>query len=181
MTASRIELTESDLFSSGNWNSAQVSVLGFHLGMSWPAALAKAREQKLLLWKAMNMPADDLDCAGSGLCSVFNAEGDDIGMTMTFGERREVVELSIELVPEGVPLYDKKTQVSLRFKGNTLKLFHQYSNELRSKLLGPEASKKEHLEDKSTTYNYPSLGVFLDSYDWGELQGLRFHLPTEKR
>jgi hypothetical protein len=51
---------------------------------------------------------------------------------------------------------------------------------LRLKLLGPEASKEEHVQYKSTTFNYPSLGVSLDS-DVGGLEGLRFDFPTAKR
>lgn len=175
--AARIELTENDLFGSASWTSTQVSVLGFHLGMTWADALTKAREQKLQL-KDTKEPADVRMCTGKGLCEVFNSAGSTIGLTVTFGESQEVTELLVQKISPGVPAYDEKNQVSLRFRGETFKLFHQYSNERRLKLLGPEASSSE--DRLLTTFGYPGLGVYLECYPW-DLAALVFSAPTEKR
>jgi hypothetical protein len=157
----RIELTERDLFASDNWTSTQVSVVGFHLGMSWSDALRTARAEKLQL-RAEGTPGLEQACAGQGRCDVFDAEGRPTSISMTFGEKQEINDLSVEKIYTGASPWAEKNQVCLRFKGRTFSLFNQYSKELRLKLLGTDAGTSEDRDHGFTTITYPRYGVNLE-------------------
>jgi hypothetical protein len=138
--AASIELTDRDLLAVHNWNSRQVSVLGFHLGMAWPEVSAQARARNLVL-AGEGDPRRRPACEGKGWCLVCEAPGLCDGLSLVFGEEREIVKLSIGKIPEDAAKEVQANALQRRFKGATRKLFDRYSKDLRLKLLGPESSQ----------------------------------------
>jgi len=159
-TLARIELTETDLFDVGSWVSTQVSVMGFHVGISWSDVLATAQAQKLQL-RVQGTPGLEQACTGKGRCEVLDPTGQPTSTFITFGKTHEISEPSVEKIFEGASPLAEKNQVSLHFKGATFSLFNRYSKDLRLKLLGPETSSKKDRYYGFKTFSYPRLGVDL--------------------
>lgn len=153
-----IELTKQDLFAAPGWKSEQVSVLGFHLGMSWSEALATARAQRLRVYDSTK-PASKPDCSGKGRCSVEWSSGVFSGVHLTFGPTSKIVEVTIDKPNDaGIDPGFAANMVARKLKGKTLSFFNHYSREERLKLLGPEGQLKSD-NYGSTTLLYPDRGI----------------------
>jgi hypothetical protein len=152
-----IELTAADLFATHNWNSGQVSVLGFHLGMTWPDAAAQARASNLSL-VGQGDPRHQPACEGKGWCRTCEAPGLCNGLALVFGTENEIVQLSIGKIPEMAAKEVQANALQGRLKGATRKLFDRYSKDLRLKLLGP-ADTQTTTEAKSILFTYRKRGL----------------------
>jgi hypothetical protein len=105
-----IELTAADLFAAHNWNSRQVSVLGFHLGMAWPDVSAQARARGLNL-VGQGDPRRQTACEGKGWCKELRLKllGPEDTQTSTdarsivFTYRQRGVGVQVSPCPEGPP------------------------------------------------------------------------------
>lgn len=151
----RIELTETDLFETKNWDSSQVDVVGFHLGMTRQEAKINARRNgfKLLI----------PDLRGSATCSGEKCEVCDAnvicpGIMLDFSGDDHVIGVEILKIPDYGAEVVKKAAITNRFKGKTRLLFDRYSNHLRLELLGKEGSQesptdKNPLYQRMVTYN----------------------------
>lgn len=160
MRKARIELTESDLFTSKNWTSGDVTVLGLGLGMTWNDVelASKARGFKLSTSVGPGMRGP---CRGSGTCDVLDAKGVLTTVSVVFGLSREVKELSIEKLFAGVNPQVEKSHAALGLQGATSRLINQYSRKLRLELLGIETDRKDDRHYGFTTFQYSHRGVSL--------------------
>ena len=159
-SAERVEITKKDLFEVKNWDSTQVNVLGFHLGMTRQEANVNARRNELNLL----IP----DVRGSATCSGGKCEVCDVrvvcpGIILDFDHNDRVVGIEVLRIQDAAPAV-REVAVVRRFKGKTGLLFNHFSNDLRLKLLGHEDSRelpsdKNPLYQRMVTYKYLRLGV----------------------
>jgi len=159
-SAERVEITKKDLFEVKNWDSTQVNVLGFHLGMTRQEANVNARRNELNLL----IP----DVRGSATCSGEKCEVCDVrvvcpGIILDFDHNDRVVGIEVLRIQDAAPAV-REVAVVRRFKGKTGLLFNHFSNDLRLKLLGHEDSRelpsdKNPLYQRMVTYKYLRLGV----------------------
>jgi hypothetical protein len=154
-----IELTSKDLFAIPGWNSSQVSVLGFRLGMTWPEVSAEARARHLTL-KGSGDPRREPPCEGKGWCLVCEAPGVCNGLALVFGAECEIVKLSISKTPDFAAKEVQAAALQKRAKGATRDLLERYSKDLRLKLLGPESSQTT-TETKDLIFTYRQLGLIV--------------------
>ncbi len=159
----KIDITKSDLFAAKDWDSMQVDVSGFHLGMSRDEASSNAQNHKLEL-SVTDVRAQSTCLVGD--CDVHDAHGLWTSITLRFGSTNRIAEVEITRTPEDAAPAVRKAAVTLNFKGATYSLFNRYSNDLRLKLLGPEGSR-EVLSRKNPSYQgkvryeYPLRGVII--------------------
>jgi hypothetical protein len=157
-----IEMTNGDLFGSQNWNSQQVRVLGFYLGMTRGEAYENARHHDLALF------VPDLrnlaNCRGN-VCEVCNARGVCPGITLDFGSDERVEKMQITRVPEDAALVVREAAITQKFKGRTSDFFNNYSEELRVNLLGPGVLVRKQVNSSRKVplskliYDYPERGL----------------------
>jgi hypothetical protein len=146
----KLEMTEIDVFAKSNWNSEDVTILGFGLGMSRHDAEEKARKQGLML--------DCVDycdvCNGQKtLCKGIGLYFDKDNYVRSIFVVRPIAEASTTL---------RKFSVTEQFKGKAYQIFHQYSNALRLKLFGSEARREDDNSRGITKYFYPAQGLDVD-------------------
>jgi hypothetical protein len=145
-----LEMTRVDVFSEANWTSEEIKILGFHLGMSRADAEENARSHGLTLRCLKYCDVCDTKnvlCKGIGF--YFGAD-DSIESIFVF---RPLQEASQKL---------RNFSVTQEFKGQTFRIFHSYSNDLRLRLFGPESRKEEELVTRTTKYLYSKRGVELE-------------------
>jgi hypothetical protein len=157
----RIELTDSDLLARRNWSSLDVSILGFHLGMARREAEANARRQGD---RVVENDWPYRPCTQEArACAIFDGDQVWIGLDLYFDGRGHVSELRVERVPPFADVSARRANVARRFKGMTRNLFFNYSNGLRTRLLGTEDSRVLPTEpgDKAVRFEYRRLGLAL--------------------
>ena len=157
----RIEITEKDLFASPNWDGNNVDVLGFRLAMTRPEANANAKRHNLLL---VDPDLRNLAECSKNECEVCNSRSICPGITLAFGAEDEINRIDITRIPSDAATAVKKVAVDRQFKGDTYLFFHQYSNDLRLRLFGPEGSrevlsKKNPSYQGKVRYEYPLRGL----------------------
>lgn len=151
----RIEMTETDLFATRGWKSSQVSVLGFHLGMSRKEAVDRATRRGLDLETDQQVPG----CLENS-CEVCHIHGVCVGLWLRFGTDGQVRGMSIMRPPDVAASAVGKACVTHLFKGQTRLFFDHPSKELRLTLFGDEARSKEPgRANTSIEYDYPRLGL----------------------
>ncbi len=149
----RLELTEVDVLARHDWSSEDVAVLGFHLGMKRAEAMENARERKLTLMATTHQ--DTSPCSVSH-CDVCDEKVICNGIGLEFDSGESVDAINIVRTEPDFSSEVRNASIVRHFKGRTYSFFHNYSNELRLKLLGSE-SKRE--ENASVKYLYPKFGV----------------------
>ena len=145
-----LEMTQDDVFSEANWTSEEIKILGFQLGMSRADAEENARSHGLTLRCLKYCDVCDTKnvlCKGIGF---FFAADDSIESIFVF---RPLQEASEKL---------RNFSVTQEFKGQTFRIFHSYSNDLRLRLFGRESRKEEELVTQTTKYFYSERGVELE-------------------
>lgn len=145
-----LEMTRVDLFSEANWTSEEIKILGFHLGMSRADAEENARSHGLTLrcLKYCDVcDTKDVLCKGMGFH--FGAD-DSVESIYVF---RPLQEASQKL---------RKFSVTQEFKGQTFRIFHSYSDDLRLRLFGRESRREEEPVTRTTKYFYSKRGVELE-------------------
>lgn len=157
-------MTESDLLSMHGWNSEQVRILGFRLGMTWPEVQEQARARHFGLI-GEGVPGMEAPCAGQGSCQVCEGSGLCGGLALDFGTSREVAGMSITKIPEDAAKEVRKNALQRRFQGATRDFFEKYSKDLRLKLLGAESSKESAPPEdliRSLAYRYREFGLVIE-------------------
>ncbi len=126
----RLEMTQVDLFGMKGWDSRQVSVLGFRLGMGRRDALLTAQQDEMRL-------DDDhgQGCLTAKTCSVIE-EGKFNGIDLYFGESDIVEKIGIEIRFRNVSKEERSASVSNRFTGATHRFVESYSDNLRIRTFG---------------------------------------------
>jgi hypothetical protein len=136
----RWEMTQADVFSRNNWNSAQIQIWGIYLGMSRIEASAAAEGRGLRLAQNQYQPTP---CGTAEECSVYDSRGNYAAYVLRFGKLDRVIEMAIYRVPEYAEAAVKKAAVTRQFKGQTFQFFNtDYSDQLRLKLFGADAMKE---------------------------------------
>jgi hypothetical protein len=166
---SPIELTKQDLFSLKDWQHRPVMVDGFMLGMTRAEALATAHAGNIELYQNTIVAKGPVQesCKGAS-CSVGKVNGDWIGLDIGFGAADRVTTITVS-VPEDAYPEVKKVNIAREFKGLTYQFFNQYSDSLRTQILGTAKGKETH--DVLSTgpdsfythieYDYLSCGVIV--------------------
>jgi hypothetical protein len=146
----KLEMTEIDVFAKSDWNSEDVTILGFGLGMSRHDAGEKARKQGLIL-----------DCVD--YCDVCNGQKTLCkGIGLYFDKDNHVRSIFVVRPIAEASTTLRKFSVTEQFKGKTYQIFHQYSNALRLKLFGSEARREDDNSRGITKYFYPTQGLDVD-------------------
>ena len=160
-----VELTQSDLFSLPNWRSRTVAVDGFVRGMRRVQALEIAEANKLrLVPSGVGLTiAERRGKCTQPRCSVYKTQGNWVGIYLFFdGETITKIEigLSADMDPEV-----KKDNVAQMFKGLTRKFFNNYSDALRTQILGSAEARRDASMPQDTDqrryvqYEYPDSAV----------------------
>ena len=160
----RMEMTGSDLFSNRGWNSRQVTIQGFGLGMNWPEAQQHARLGHFSLVQLGVAARQAPECNGEGWCQVCETKLQCDGVSLQFGSTGQIIVMSIGNVPDFAPREVRLRAIQRRFKGATREFFDQYSKSLRLKLLGPESNRLStaHNDSEYIEYTYRELGLILE-------------------
>jgi len=138
-SARKIEITDRDLFATKGWNSTQVCVLGFRLGMSRAEATKNAYGHRLRL-----VAHDDwISPRCSERCVVCDAKGICPGIALSFSSDNRVSGIHVQRIPEDAAPIVRRAAIVRKFRGRTYSLFNRYSNDLRLGLVGLEDSKDE--------------------------------------
>src|SRR5437660_643562 len=154
----QLELTQVDVFATRNWNSEDIRVLDFHLGMSRADALENARKRNLNLIASTR--GDSAPCSVSEcvVCDQQNILCD--GIELHFGNDDHVEGIDIMRPLQEAPQDLRRASVTQQFKGQTYLFFHSYSNAVRLKLFGPESGHEgADPSTRTTKYVYPRLGM----------------------
>jgi hypothetical protein len=127
-----LDITSTDIFSLNSWESSQVTVLGFKLGMARGDATRLAGRSGFKLLNSAP-PKAGQEC-NQDLCSIY-AEGRATSVHLIFGQGERVKEIRMDLyvAEAGGPMW-----IAQQLKGESKELAVQYSDELRLKLLGRE-------------------------------------------
>ena len=154
-----IELTKEDLFAKENWNSLQVSVLGFRLGMTRNEAEANAQKHNLFLLTNVRYTK-----SVEKNCDVCSAQNICPGIGLTFGNEDRTVRMEIQRVPNDADLVVRKAAITRKFRGKTFGFFDHYTDSLRVSTLGPglrEDAKPASTNSpfKGANYLYAERGV----------------------
>jgi hypothetical protein len=189
-TNQKFEMTNVDLFSLHRWNSTQVEVDGFYLGMSRAGANSIAGNQRLQLLQVQGSPhqVNFVPCSNGQECGVFNAEKEQTGLSLLFDDRQRLKGIVIDCPQVRA---DYRDTVTRKFKGSTGQFFSDgsYSNGLRLKLFGPETDR-ESVEGRwgntpgDTRYIYSKLGLVITvsprrpGQSDSDLIGVLFTAPT---
>jgi len=153
--ADLIQLTKADPFEVPGWTSAQLSVLGFHLGMTRQAAAAHAHSLGLAL-RAEILPGD---CPTQAWCDLCDTHDICNGVALQFSDEK-VITLQIMEVPKDADPAVREKAVQWNLKGNMYSLLNRYSSQLRVKLLGPGVARDTDLRGGGF-FSYPTRGVVL--------------------
>lgn len=161
-TSRKIELTESDLFATEGWDSTQVQILGFRLGMTRLQANENADRHDLVL---LVPDLRNLAKCQTNLCEVCDSHGVCRGITLMFGDEEKVDRIDITRAPEDAAKVVRKAAITGEFKGSTYQFFNRYSDKLREKLLGPGLLVKKQVQSPpkvsllEESYLYPQRGL----------------------
>jgi hypothetical protein len=169
-----VELTKSDLFALSGWKQREVSVVGFALGMTREEALENARLKGFQLRSDLlprKVGEIRVPCRESS-CSVVRYNGNEIGVRLYFVlDRIDKITVS---VPADVDPEVKAANVTRHFKGRTHIFFNEYSDALRTKILGPAPRKEVPIIVSGQASN-------LSNVEYAYLQyGLIIHLTIDK-
>ncbi len=168
------EITGVDLFGIKGWDSRQVSVLGFMLGMERREAFMIAQRDEVHL-------DDDhgQGCLTAKTCSVIQG-GNFNGVNLYFGETDVLEKIGIEVRFRNVSREERSASVADRFNGVTRRFVESYSDNLRIRTLGRtdviRAGKMPTppvWANKISTYFPPAPARF--EYQYGSL-GLILHV-----
>ena len=173
---SSIELTKVDLFGSFGWQHKTVAVDGFSLGMEQSAAVKLAQSQALKFVIASPKPTAEQQnspCV-EGECAVYKKGGNWIGLDIFFDGGR-VAKIKVSVPADADPEV-KKVNVARQFKGQTHQLFNQYSDSLRTRLLGALEARRIPVQVGTNVsnlvnleYDYRNMGVVvhttIDTHD----------------
>ena len=155
----RSEITMIDLFENKDWNSTNVEIMGFYLGMSLHDATLHAQELGVSL---INPDLRNFQQCSHGICELCYSNHVCPGVTFDFGKGDNVLSIEITRIPEDASPSVRKAAITQKFKGNTYELFNNYSNNLRHKLLGEENSRESVQRDpRFIKYKYDHRGVIL--------------------
>jgi hypothetical protein len=127
---SPIEITQVDLFGMKNWNSMQVSILGFRLGMTRQDTLMVALKTGLRF-------DDDLGqaCLKEKACNVFEG-GRYNGVSLIYGEGEVLEKIQIEAQRRNASRQERSSWAVSKFQGATRQFVESYSDNLRNQILG---------------------------------------------
>jgi hypothetical protein len=171
-----VELTSVDLFVSPNWQHSPISVEGFTLGITRAQAFEIAKTRELTLRD--NMPTRRVN-EGKGpchqqSCSVSTPNGNWIGVDLSF-ESDRVTKIKVSVPAEAYPEV-KKVNIAREFKGLTRQFFNEYSDSLRTKVLGPAEGKETHdVLSSGPDYSYTHI-----EYDYLS-SGIIVHVTVSKQ
>lgn len=124
------EITAVDLFRLRGWNSRQVSVLGFRLGMGRKDCVRIAQNQSLIL--------DDTSgqsCLQDSSCAVYDG-GRYTGITLSFDRANAVDKISLEVFRAETAKAERGNLITAKLIGDTRRFAEAYSDNLRVQLLG---------------------------------------------
>ena len=170
-----LEITHVDLFALKNWNSRQVSISGFMLGMS-------RMDVFRIIPKQLRLD----DAAGQGClkekaCNALSS-GRYVGLSLFFGENNDALEkITIEAPSSEMPKDDRSAWLVNEFHGETQQFFNTHSEDvwdvLRARLFGSadsywvgtreDKSRKRSLFDPRRQYSatrgyeYRRLGLIV--------------------
>ena len=160
---SSIEITQVDLFSIKEWDSAHVAFLGFRLGMERREAFRNAQNGGLTM-------DDDSGqgCLKAETCHLLDF-GKYIGLALTFGIRDTIQRIRVEMPSSNPSKEEMENWLVKKMPGQTREFFENYSDSLRARLLGiananwfdaprAEAWPNEHANQE---YQYYSKGLIL--------------------
>ncbi len=161
-----IEITKVDLFSLKDWNSTQVSILGFKLGMERNDVLKNAQRQGLTVDDEFGQ-----GCLNADTCSAFRASRY-IGLAVTFGFRNSIQRIRVEL-PWDLSHEEREALLVNEFSGQTKEFFTHYSDDLRIRLLGPASV----FGFGGTSWGGPPLNQEYQYYSKGLILRIRLKNP----
>jgi hypothetical protein len=150
-----LEFSKADVFAKNNWDSRQVSVLGIKLGMSRSEAVSVAQNS------GFESPQCGIHKPGQtvteDLCSIFK-NGHATFVDLIFRDDH-VTEIRMQLfvTDAGGPLWIAKSMV-----GSTRQLATEYSDALRTRLLGRE---EEHCV-QNPPFPPPRVQAFSHNYEY---------------
>ena len=148
--ASRLEITQVDVFTKHNWTAEDISVLGFYVDMPKVDAAENAHRRGLLL-ECMTFYCDVCEKQNFVLCN---------GIRLHLGSNERVEEIYVYKPLEEASPKLRRASVIQQFKGQTYIFFHRYSSYLRLKLFGRESGHEgDDPATRSTTYLYPRVGI----------------------
>jgi hypothetical protein len=162
-TQKPIELTKVDLFSQPEWQKAPVAVDGFALGMTRSEArrLAETHGLTLALGSAPQSAEERESVCQQAMCSVRQRNGNYIGVDLYFDRAGHTSRIAIEF-SQAMDLEVQRANVARRFKGLTYRLFNDYSDSLRQRVLGPaEGEERQVPTIKFISYKYLSAGLIV--------------------
>lgn len=160
-----IEMTEADLFGRRIWNSRQVSIMGFYLGMPRVQAFRNARQNGFALFA--NDPTTSAKCEGSK-CVVCDPKGSICpGLSLDFDRNNRIYKMAVDRIPEDASEVVQASAITRHFKGRTYQFFYHYSEALRLQVLGPGVLVESHtsrpppprISLRDETYSYPERGL----------------------
>jgi len=160
-----IEFTETDPFNNAQWNSSQVTVLGFKLGMKRSDAAQVAQSRGLSLEELKGSP-----CVAT-VCSVFGKEGW-TGVDLLYDSRDTVSKISIDAYVADLSEKLARGLIVRVLRGSTQRLMSDYSDKLRRELLGMEDERC--VKPPKTT---AAVQSYYNEYKYNRL-GLMFHVET---
>jgi hypothetical protein len=157
----RVELTQSDLFATKNWNSRDISVLGFYLGMTRQEAQDNARKQALRIAVDSTHAPRRHNKKQARDCDILNGQDRYVGLSIHFDTEDRISRIVIEREPPAADPSVRRADVARRFKGSSHALFFAYTDALRVKLLGPESNRVLPTDRRETAarFSYSRLGV----------------------
>jgi hypothetical protein len=172
-----LEATAVDVFSAKDWDSRQISVLGFRLGMSRTEALSVAQQRGLRLINPL--PPNAGEERREDVLGIHGPDGW-TGVDLVFGKDAQVEEIDMDLF---VGFAGGAQWIAERLKGASRQLAVHYSDKLRVQLLGREdqhcvSHAAPPIADNSFhTYKYTRRGfVFkIDAIERGDPAKPSFH------
>jgi hypothetical protein len=152
----RLEITKNDIFANSAWNSTQIEIMGFYLGMSSHDATLHARKlgTSLIAPEMRNYE----ECT-HGLCELCYPQYICPGVALHFGNEDKVVGITVTRTPEYALPSVRRAAITRKLKGETYELFNNYSNNLRKKLIGIEDSREAL--PMWIMYKYNSRGLIM--------------------
>jgi hypothetical protein len=175
------DITQVDLFGAGGWNSAQISVMGFTLGMSRQEVMKAAQHRDVRLDDASGQ-----GCLHAGTCDVFTG-GRYSGVTLSFGDDQAVCTITVEAYRRDAAS-GEISPVARKFLGETSQLVTSHARDLtqfaslRARLFGiPDGisggrfegsrNKRTFAAPTHREYRYARLGLVVISETKGAEYG----------
>jgi hypothetical protein len=157
-----IEVSRLDWLAQKNWQSVQVSVSGFVLGISrQEATRVAARAHKKLV--GLRGGRDEYPCS-SERCLVETHANRYTGVELEFNSSDNIIGISIDTIPLDANPEVQEAGVTRSFVGETKAFFDKYSDTNRRRVLGEAESIRSDRNPPDShiqrmEFSYPHLGL----------------------